>query len=123
MLGRVPCSVGAWDGVERPHCVASVSQPCLCPYGVREKVLRCRIRELRVNVSAWYKYFRVVFSHPFGNSPRVGALCIAQFHEIDFDAAHPLVRYISSDVRSDVISPDSTLSGAKDLHRYCFGYP
>ena len=57
----------------------------LCPnrvrvrYGVREKVLRCRIRELRANVSAWYKYFRVVFSHSLGNSPRVGALCVARF--------------------------------------------
>ena len=70
----------------------------LCPNRVRvrtasrEKVLRYACHEVRVKVSAWYKYFRVVFSHPFGNSPRVGALCIAQFHEIDFDAAHTLTK-------------------------------
>ena len=89
-MGRVPCSVGAWDGVERPHCVASVSQPCLCPYGVREKVLRCRIRELRANVSAWYKYFRVVFSHPLGNSLRVGTLWVARYDQMKKYAGPPL---------------------------------
>ena len=31
VVGRVPCSLGAWGDVERPHRVATVSQPCSCP--------------------------------------------------------------------------------------------
>ena len=60
VLGPVLCSLGVWGDVGRPHCVATVSQPCSCPYGVREKVLRCACPEVRKNVSGWYECFRVV---------------------------------------------------------------
>ena len=54
-----------------------------CPYGVRENVLRYACPEVRVNVSAWYEYFWVVFSQPLGNSLGVGALCVARFMRHD----------------------------------------
>ena len=72
-----------WGG-RRPHRVATVCHPCLCPYGVREKVLRYACPEVRVNVSAWYEYFWVVFSQPLGNSLGGGALCVARFTRIGF---------------------------------------
>ena len=50
----------------------------------REKVLRYACPELRVKVSEWYKCYWVVLFYPFADSLGVGALCIAQFHEIDF---------------------------------------
>ena len=36
---------------------------------------------VRVKVSEWYKCYWVVFSHPLGDSLRVGTLWVARFHE------------------------------------------
>ena len=50
----------------------------------REKSRGHACPEVRVNVSAWYEYFWVVFSQPLGNSLGVGALCVARFTRIGF---------------------------------------
>ena len=82
VLGQAPCSLGVWGDVGRPHRVATVSQPCSCPYGVREKVLSYAWSVVRVKLSGWYKYFRVVLIHPLGDSLRVGALRFARYGQV-----------------------------------------
>ena len=82
VLGQAPCSLGVWGDVGRPHRVATVSQPCSCPYGVREKVLSYAWSVVRVKLSGWYKYFRVVLIHPLGDSVRVGALRFARYGQV-----------------------------------------
>ena len=60
----------------------------LCPTRVR---VRTASREknrgyawsvVRVKVSEWYKCYWVVFSHPLGDSLRVGTLWVARYDQI-----------------------------------------
>ena len=48
----------------------------------REKNRGYHIREARVKVSEWYKCYWVVFSHPLGDSLRVGTLWDARYDQI-----------------------------------------
>ena len=60
----------------------------LCPTRVRvrtacrEKNRDYHIREARVKVSEWYKCYWVVFSHPLGDSLRVGTLWVARYDQM-----------------------------------------
>ena len=48
----------------------------------REKNRGYHIREARVKVSEWYKCYWVVFSHPLGDSLRVGTLWVARYDQM-----------------------------------------
>ena len=91
VLWPAPCSLGVWDDVGRPYRVVTVSQPCLCPHGVREKVLRYAWSVVRVKVSAWYKCYWVVLARALGDSLRVGAPWVARYDPMKKCVAHALM--------------------------------